>query len=182
MWSQPCLTRAFHVWVSHQSHTCPLCIIRKSHVCLQPCLHTWRRTAELPKSGQMYTAKITRVGQPLLRPTAFVRASLSDRRKQPTARKTQKNQRDDRTRRVRLCGGLKGPGAAPGAGDFKGTCRHPGRSQSPRRPHRRSRWDWTPRSKPAVHPKQKAALGRHLLAVKVSACRAENISSLTGSC
>ena len=32
-----------------------------------------------------------------------------------------------------LCGGLKGPGAAPGAGDFKGTCERPGDAHEVRR-------------------------------------------------
>ena len=32
-----------------------------------------------------------------------------------------------------MCGGLKGLGAAPGAGDFKGTCERPGDAHEVRR-------------------------------------------------
>ena len=42
-------------------------------------------------------------------------------------------------------------------------------TKSEGRPHRRSRWDWTPRSKTAVHPKQKAALGRPFALARVAA-------------
>ncbi len=57
-----------------------------------------------------------------------------------------------------LCGGLKGPGAAPGAGYFKATCERPGDAHEVRRtapPAQPVGLDAPIQS--AVHPKQRAA-------------------------
>ncbi len=57
-----------------------------------------------------------------------------------------------------LCGGLKGPAAGLAAGALRAPVSVRGTlTKSEGRPRRRSRWDWTPRSRTAAHPKQKAA-------------------------
>jgi|GEM_PF-4746527 len=118
--------------VSLMSHTCPIVVSHVSHTCLIVVSSPSARRRECQESAEcirLHSGQ-TRCPRGLWRVSAVCCRTKENNSAQG---KPKKNKEMTAPGGCVVCGGLKGPGAAPGAGDFKGTCERPGDAHEVRR-------------------------------------------------